>query len=507
MNYHREKVVLVNIPPADYWLHRSEPMIGMPLGLLSIGVYLKANGIDVSIIDGVVDRDYKSIIEREIECSSPIWIGISTMTSGLADAKEVSLIIRKNNPNIPVVWGGVHATLFPDSVVLSGYADAAVIGDGEVPALQISERIINGTRNLSGIPQVAYLEKDRSISFTEQSGFVDINAFPKLDYSLIDTQKYLYRDLREFCDGISQGKIWIINTGRGCPFKCAFCINTHPSQKWRLKNADRMIDEFQEVVDKFNPDLIHIQDDLFFSDKKRIVRFMEEYDRRGWKFKFFTLAHANHFHEKFINRSMLSWLEGKAVWLGIGVESGSEKIRFRINKHITDKQVIEAVKMLKEFNIKLGLAFMTGLPIETKEDRFETIKFIEKINKINPLCTFALQPWRPYPGGELYEIAKEKGFQAPGTIDEWVQVLSTGQGYYDPMRLPWNNPNEIMFYLTFAASLGTRNRNLMRMTAYIFLYPFYKLRIITGNLFPFAEGFIIRLMIPIVRNMGFISKI
>jgi radical SAM superfamily enzyme YgiQ (UPF0313 family) len=150
---------------------------------------------------------------------------------------------------------------------------------------------------------------------------------------------------------------------------------------------------------------------------------------------------------------------------------------------------------------------MTGIPIETRQNRFETIKFIQKLSRINKNCSFVLQAWRPYPGGELYETAKIKGFREPESIDEWTRVIDRGQGYYDPMLLPWNDKNEILFYVTFVAALSTQNKSLLRKMVYLALYPFYKIRVFTNNSFPFLEGFLIRLLMSAARHLGIISKI
>ncbi|MFC1755667.1 B12-binding domain-containing radical SAM protein, partial [Thermoproteota archaeon] len=418
-----------------------------------------------------------------------------------------STSIRNTNPKIVIVWGGVHPTLFPDTIVRSGYADVAVVGDGEIPAFEISKRLLNGLRDFEDIAQVTYMDSNGRISHVPQKEFIDINLMPGLDYSLIDPDKYLYRDISQFCAGASKAKVWVLNTGRGCPFKCTFCINQHSSQKWRFINAEQLVNAIQNVVDKFNPDFIHFQDDLFFCNKERIHAFIKEYDKRGWRFKFFTLTFANYFSDTYINQKMIAWLVGKAVWLGMGVESGSEKIRRQLNKHIRDNKIIEIVTSLKEVDIKLELAFMTGIPIETRRDRFETIMFINLLRKANNNCSFGLQAWRPYPGSELYEIAKVRGFQEPKNIDEWIKAIAKGRGYYDPRLLPWNDKNEIFFYVTFVCAITTQNKSILHKLIYLAMYPFYKLRVLTNNKLPFIEGYPVRALIPVMKLLGIISKV
>lgn len=501
------QVLLINTTYSNYWVNRTEPMLGMPLGLLSIASYLKSKGICSQIIDAMVDSNYMAIINRALDCSSLLWIGISTMTAGLPAARDISLLVRKKRPDLTIVWGGTHPTLFPEAVVQSGYVDIAVIGDGEVPAFEITTNLMRGQKDCRKIQQTSCIYDQGDIRSKQEFEFIDINNLPEMDYSFLNADYYLYRDISEYYAGAFKSKVWVLNTGRGCPYKCTFCINQHKSQKWRFKNAVRLVNEIQAVVDKFNPDFIHFQDDLFFSNKARIYTFIEEYDKRGWHFKFFTLTFANYFTDTYINHEMLQWLEGKAVWLGMGIESGSENIRYKLNKHIKNDKVVDVVTILNDFDIKLGLAFMTGTPLETAQDRFETVKFINKLKIINNNCSFALQAWRPYPGGELYEMAKNKGFKEPVSIDQWINVLAQGQGYYDPMLLPWNNKNEIIFYITFITALSTKNKSYFRKFIYYVLYPFYKIRLLTNNNIPFFEGFLIRLIIPAARRLSIISRI
>ena len=79
----RNKIILVNtLPRLDYWAYVKEPQLGVPMGLLSIGTVLKANGYDVKIVDPVVSMNYKDIIEQNID--GCLFSGISVMTSGIA---------------------------------------------------------------------------------------------------------------------------------------------------------------------------------------------------------------------------------------------------------------------------------------------------------------------------------------------------------------------------------------------------------------------------------------
>jgi len=500
---HSKPVLLINIPEADYWDHREKPALGIPLGLLSIAGYLAANGFRVRLVDGGVDRTFTEDIANILIRDPPLWIGISSMTAGLENAKSVACACRETNPAIPLIWGGVHTTLFPAAIASSPLADAAVVGDGEFASLAISQALATGMNDLSNIPQVG-TKKRPSPPFPAE--FMDLDKLPFPDYSCIEPSRYWQRDLSSLGIGIGQARVWVVNTGRGCPCRCSFCINTHPSQRWRMKSAQRLIAEISDIVKNFDPAVLHIQDDLFFCDAKRIRAFRDAYDQYKWHFSFFSLAFANHFNDSFINRDLISWLDGKALWIGMGIESGCPQIRQKLNKSITNDQILRAVSSTQGTRIRLGLAFMTGLPIESRADRFTTIAFILDLVRRFKGISIAYQAWRPYPGSELYEKGKTKGFKEPAGIDEWIAIRDRVHGFYNPLKLPWNNPNELLFYMALISAWEKAPRSTAHRICWLALWCAFRIRAATGNRLPFYEGLLIRCLLPLFRRIGIAAR-
>ena len=63
--------------------------------------------------------------------------------------------------------------------------------------------------------------------------------------------------------------------------------------------------EVKDMVDRFAPDAVHMQDDLFFADKQRARGFLDEYDKGGYEFGWFTLARANYFGEHYMSDAFM----------------------------------------------------------------------------------------------------------------------------------------------------------------------------------------------------------
>src|SRR3972149_2611082 len=87
---------------------------GVPTGLLSIGSVLTENNYHVKILDCFLGKINLSAELEQINKAKTLFVGISAMTTQLPSAVKAATIIRKNFPDIPLVWGGIHPTLFPE---------------------------------------------------------------------------------------------------------------------------------------------------------------------------------------------------------------------------------------------------------------------------------------------------------------------------------------------------------------------------------------------------------
>jgi hypothetical protein len=101
---HRHKIVLYN-PHAVFWT--------MPLGLLAVGSALDPERYDVRIIDGRLEED---AVERLVaECAEALCMGVGVLTGDpIRDALKASRAVRAAHPDLPIVWGGWHPSLFPE---------------------------------------------------------------------------------------------------------------------------------------------------------------------------------------------------------------------------------------------------------------------------------------------------------------------------------------------------------------------------------------------------------
>src|SRR5689334_21767877 len=101
----------------------------MPLSLVAVGSYLDPARYDVRIVDGRLEPDPVGAVLAQVEGAA--CLGLSVLTGApLQDALDVTHAVRERHPDLPLVWGGWHPSLFPRETVAEAGIWAAVFGQG-----------------------------------------------------------------------------------------------------------------------------------------------------------------------------------------------------------------------------------------------------------------------------------------------------------------------------------------------------------------------------------------
>lgn len=414
---------------------------------LYLATILDRNGYDVTIIDAQTEdprNKLKSLINK-ID-----YVGFSVTTSQMKQAIELSDFVKDANPEIPVVWGGIHPTLFPEQTIHDPSIDYVVRGEGEVTLLELT-RFFDGVGKLSEIKGLTY-KKEGEVKVNPERPYLDLNSLSPPSWHLLDLRKYI----RDYIVGDDNyGRALPLHSGRGCVYRCTFCINTLlAKKKYRPLNPKNMVNEMTILKDKYNLDFIKLVDENFFINKKRVDEFCETLIKEKLDLLWYGGGRADYFNERHLNKALLNIIKksGGAV-ISMGVESGSQRILDMIKKDITPEQVIKAVKAMTKVGIKPQCSFMIGLPGETKKDMEKTLLLIKKIKEISPSAhIIGPQIFRPYPGAELYEKVKELGFREPEDLRGWIGADKNWGGYVSSDHLPWVSEPEyvdaVSFYVT-----------------------------------------------------------
>jgi radical SAM superfamily enzyme YgiQ (UPF0313 family) len=449
------KIVLIHpnfIPPFKY--NKNKPYTTIlsqpPMSLLCLAAVLEREGHQIKIIDCLVEDNVMNLIKRETK--DAFLVGITAMTVQVKNAVKISEMIKKEN-DVPIVWGGCHATLFPEQTCRDKSVDFVVIGEGESTLLELVRALESG-KSYKNIKGLVY-EENGVVRINPLRDHLDIEKLPIPAYHLVDMLPYL----KNISLIGKRERLAIIESSRGCPHRCAFCINVVANnQEYRMKSPKKVLNEIEVMINKYNIDSIAFRDDNFFVNRNRVKAICEGMIKRKFNITWDASCRADYFRDGFLDDQLVSLMrKSGCVSLRIGAESGSQRMLDLMKKDLTPKQILHSAKMCDKYDIIPTYSFMVGLPHDKKEDMLITIKFIKKIKKICPTSNFGVGPFRPYPGGELYEVCVKSGaFKEPKTLRDWANDKYIKLYTSDIEELPWTENPEFAVNISHYANLADK---------------------------------------------------
>lgn len=370
-----------------------------PLGLGYIATYLEKAGINVEIIDCVKGRKSVSEIISIINKTQPDYMGVNIFTQNYEIVKH---IIENIEADCVCFIGGQAVKSIYQELLQWNVKNRLniIIGEGEfiIPQL-VMGNCIQRPEEQEGQKYVYRVN-------------VDSPYFPDDISDLYLNRKYLGNEI--IVNHYGEKEIAII-TSRGCAFDCAFCGGAKSLNRdvtTRIRTEESVIQEIGDALLVY-PDIksVRILDDLFLRNSRSIDMandIFSQFSQLSWR----GMAHVLSLSGAMDKVKELR--KGKCRELFIGIESGSETIRKRINKLGNIENILSVSREILQNGIDLKGYFIYGFPKETKEDFQKTYELAVKIKEIskNSPGTFrtSVFQFRPYHGTQLYnEILKDGG--------------------------------------------------------------------------------------------------
>lgn len=391
-----------------------------PLGLAYLASTLEEAGHDVKITDMTpLNMKVEEDILQEIKSFQPTVVGISFMTPLVRKAEKIASLVKSVSKNIQVVVGGPHATNRPAELLENDSIDFAVIGEGEQTLLELVNTVEKGKKNYKKINGLVFKEKGKIVANKPRAPIENLDEIPFPARHLLPLENY-----KVTTAGLDSNlPITTVITSRGCPNYCIFCdAHTIFGRRFRFRSAENTIAEIEEVIKKYGITQFDFVDDTFTIDKSRVMHFCDLLESKGLKIKWICNARVNTVDYDILKRIK----ECGCVRVDFGVESGEQQVINNIKKGITLEQIKKAFEICKSVGLKTMGFFMVGNPLDSKETIDKTLKFMEQLDVDYP--TFSLTT--PYPGTELFQMAKQKGFIRH---ENWEEYTTTRR---DVQNLP-----------------------------------------------------------------------
>jgi len=408
------------------------------LGLRYISSYLKRHGHEVRMIFMTTKRDIRfhrpyppDLLADFIEKVRDVdLIGIALMTNTYYKAVELTRAIKAAGVSAPVIWGGIHPTVLPDSCI--EHADMVCIGEGEEPMLELADALEAG-RDPSGIANLWIKRDGRIIRNDVRSLVEDLDRYPFPDFELQNEHYVAWGGrLVPASPKVLRGTAhrYRLLTTRGCPYGCAFCCNNSVRKLYRGKGSWVRTRSIENVIAELEAarrilptmDSVSIVDDTFFvrSDEE-FERFAALYrERIGLPFEINT-------HPATITpRKIDALVRCGCREVEMGIQSGSRYTNFEIfQRRVPLEKVAEALAILGGFpQLRVQVHYIVNNPWEPEEAILETLQFVARHHPRRIEVYYF--PLALFPGTALYERAVAEGL-IPPVGGEIYQTVYTGR--------------------------------------------------------------------------------
>lgn len=414
------KVALVH-PPEPYSSIASN-ITQHPINLASLAAYIMQFGHEVEIWDFAVEPPTKEHLISRLKSFLPKVVGFSCMTPLIKTGHKMAEIIKSCDDSITTIVGGPHVSAAPNQTLLEFPSfDIGVIGEGEIALKEILDCLSRG-KPPEGLSGTAYRE-DGDIRVGPLRPLIsDLNELPYPKRELINFDLYLGSSSPGLSEKIM--RITEIFTTRGCPHRCIFCGShiTH-RQKVRFRSPEHLMGEIIECLERFKIEHFTIDDDTFTYGKERLTKIL-----RG--FKELRISWDCDSRVDSVSPEILEAMaEAGCKKVAFGVETGSPRVLELIKKKITVEQIENAFKWTRKAGILSSAFIMIGShPSETIDDLKYTLELLYRVRPDFVLVYIAV----PYPGTELYQMMKEKGYIFTEDWDEFDIVRTEAK---------WRNDN------------------------------------------------------------------
>lgn len=415
---------------------RSSPRHVVNYGALAVATALHSHGVKVRYIDGSRGRLSDVCRHIESELADCVFFGVSSFTAQVGEAAAVSDFVKSVRPDLPVIWGGIHASLLPEETVSDPSVDYVCVGEGDYTIVQFYDQLASGNPDMSQVNNLVYYRGDELVR-TPVGPFYDMQQQTHLAWDLLDLPKYVVHNRYDGnCPSLG------IPVARGCPHRCSFCVNvalkdlgyTH----YRYRRPEHVEADLAYLKDRLGIGFSFIRDEVFFVNTDYSRSIAGVFARQGilWG----ANLRANYFKPGRLTEEFLREMRGLGMLNGaMGVESGSPRILADVvHKDITLEQVHHAMATMSAAGIRPFVSFVIGFPTETEAETRQTIDLAVALKRLNPATVVAgIYLLRPYPGAPIYDLCLEHGLTAPGSLREWGTLELTRQGGFEAGRMPW----------------------------------------------------------------------
>ncbi len=398
-----------------------------PIWLAYAAAAVEADGHDLKLIDAVADEVGLHHLVDLTRSMRPDLIVVDTSTPSVKNDALIAKELRDAAAGDAVVGlVGPHVSATPvETLEEYPWVDFVTVKEYDQTLRDLAATIDSGgdwteTRGL------AIRRDGRPFINPEQPLLQDLDTMPFVSEAYarhLDYKKYFY--------AITQWPVVTIISGRGCPYKCNYCLfpQTLQGRQYRTRSAENVAEELAFIEKTFpSAKEVFIEDDTLTLNRKRTIRICEEIIRRGVKINWTCNARAD------VDLETLKLMRAaNCRLLCVGVESGDQTVLDAVEKGITLDVIERFFSDAKKAGVMVHGCFMAGNRGETRETLEKTLDFAKRLNP----DTAQFFPLMVYPGTSAYEWAESENLIKAESYADWLTDEGLHNTVVDRPDLPY----------------------------------------------------------------------
>ncbi len=413
------KKVLLFIPPAFTFKDRIDVNPLPPLGLGYLGAVLENAGIEVKIVDCLLEGWHNRVkvaentiriglsferIEEIIRDFGPDIVGVNNLfTRQRENAHKIYALAKKVASTIITIAGGAHPTVMPELVLADSNVDYMVLGEGEDTIIDLVN-VIEGKKNISTLDGIGYKENEKTKIIPKTRFIADLDRLPFPARHLLNMEGYF--GLKHSHGTRRKKRFSPIVTSRGCPAKCTFCSAYRVwGRKFRQRSPENVIAEMKEIKEKYGIEEIMFEDDNATLNVQRAEKLFDLMIKEKLNFVWDTPNGVAAFA---LDENLIDKMKKSGCYqLNLALESGNQQVLDNIiKKPLKLEKAKKLIKYAQKIGLEVDIFLIIGMPGETKEQMWDSFRLAAELEIYHPFISIAT----PYPGSELYDICREEKY-------------------------------------------------------------------------------------------------
>jgi radical SAM superfamily enzyme YgiQ (UPF0313 family) len=291
----------------------------------------------------------------------------SLMTYWYPGVQETIQELNLRLPDVPVILGGVYASLCHDHAKQYAGADRVVSGSGEDVLLELVQE------------------------------FTGFDSSPRFDAENLDSYPYPAFELQSRITYVP------LMMSRGCPFVCAYCASPYLTPRRMVRSPAAVVEEIEFWHQKWGVvDFAFYDDALLVNSQKQIIPMLREIIQKGVAVRFHT---PNALHVREISPAVAEHMfQAGFTTIRLGLETAAFADRGSLDSKVTADEFSTAVDHLKAAGFRkeqVGAYLLWGLPGQAIEEVVASIRTVKRCG-ITPVIAH----YTPIPHTDLWDQAK-----------------------------------------------------------------------------------------------------